>query len=234
MVPQGLHAGRKLSGAHPNNLFYQANWANAQFALSHLYLRQHRDSDAEEVLRSECRNRERIATDHPGDPNFRKEWAAARTRLGKVLENADQLPDAEKHLLETIEIWRKLADTPFADLSRSNTASCQLSLAKLLTRMDKASEAAVYFKLADSASEKLLADFPASVPAHLLRARLCAWASSTQPQQKERLASEAVGQLKMALGNGYNDIQSLQVDRDFEPIRQRDDYRKLMAGSEKK
>lgn len=26
--------GEKLSGAHPNNLFYQANWANAQFALS--------------------------------------------------------------------------------------------------------------------------------------------------------------------------------------------------------
>jgi tetratricopeptide (TPR) repeat protein len=226
--------GEKLSASHPNNLFYQANWTNAQFALSHLYLRQRRDAEAEEVLRSECRNRERIAKDHPDDPSYRKEWAAARTRLGKVLENADQLPDAEKHLRETIEIWSKLADTPFANESRSNTAICQLSLAKILTRTGKSSEAAAFFKSADGASEKLIADFPASVPARLFRARVCAWASSTRPQEKDRLAGEAVEQLQKAISSGFSDTQSLQADRDFDSIRHRDDYKKLVAAPEKK
>src|SRR5262249_27777269 len=46
--------------------------------------------------------------------------------------------------------------------------------------------------------------------------------------EKEKHAARAVALLKQAIAAGYKDLDHIQKDTDFDPLRQRDDFRQLL------
>jgi len=50
-----------------------------------------------------------------------------------------------------------------------------------------------------------------------------------KPESKEKYASRAIELLKQAIGKGYKDVGYIKDDSDLDPVRDRDDFKKLLA-----
>jgi hypothetical protein len=114
---------------------------------------------------------------------------------------------------------RKLPD----DQRRSVLAAAISALAKKEKQPAKAAAAA-----------DLLAD-NAKIPGDLYDAA-CGYALcvplADKPETKEQYAARAVALLRQAIAKGYKDAAHMKQDTDLDALRQRDDFKKLLADLE--
>jgi serine/threonine protein kinase len=105
---------------------------------------------------------DKLATDFPAVPRFRKEVAASQHNLGNLLRNLGQLADAEAAYRRALSIQEKLAaDVPDEPKYRQDLALCHNNLGTLLLDQRKRPEAEAACRLAVTIQEKLATDFPA-------------------------------------------------------------------------
>jgi hypothetical protein len=143
--------------------------------------------------------------------------------------------DAEKAAAvaarDLAEKRREEADRNFDLAERTNRPPLQVQ--RILALAYSADHAA-----AKEETDRLLAQAADLTPAnvyHLARAAsICSQAVKDDAQLKEQYALRAVEILRQAVARGYRDLAQLQKDPDLQPLRQREDFQKLLHQLESK
>jgi tetratricopeptide (TPR) repeat protein len=157
---------------------------------------------------------------HKGEPHF-----------------AERVENVTQGVVYCRAVPRAVADENFALAHRPGSAAeLLLARAAVLARRGRHAEAA-------AAADKLRAIAPRE-PDHLYHlARCCARclraAAPGEPPGpftgadralRERLAANAVGLLREAVAGGYRDHRRIEKDPDLDPLRQREDFKKVIRG----
>jgi tetratricopeptide (TPR) repeat protein len=155
---------------------------------------------------------------HKGEPHF-----------------AERVENVRQAIACSLAVLRAVADVNFALAQRPGTAAeLLLARAAVLARRGRYAEAA-------AAADKLCAIAPREPRRLYHLARCCARClgpgdpgqapgpfTGADKAVHERLAANAVGLLREAIASGYRDRKSLEKDPDLDPLRQREDFKKLL------
>ena len=194
-------------------------------------------AEAESEYRKAVAIQEKLATDFPTVPEYRKGLAQSHNNLGNLLTDLRKLAEAEAEYRTAVAIQEKLAaDFPTVPEYRQHLAQSQFNLGNLLKNLGKRVEAEGEFRKAVVIQEKLAADFPA-VPAyrqglaasHYDFACLCAITIDKEADKKQEYADRAMEMLQKAVKAGFTDAALMAKDTDLDPLRDRADFKKLLA-----
>jgi serine/threonine protein kinase/tetratricopeptide (TPR) repeat protein len=167
----------------------------------------------------------------PGVAFYRRDLANSYREQGLVLGHRGQPEQAQKAYAQGLKLWQGLVEEFPA------VVEYRIGLARTWANSgDHVKAASVVPEIARLAPEPSLGSYHA---AQILS--LCAASATKDFHQPEPSRSElaqaygarAVARLKEALEGGYQGIELLQKHRDFEPLRSRSDFKKLLSGYEK-
>jgi tetratricopeptide (TPR) repeat protein len=185
---------------------------------------------------------ERMVDEFPAVPTHREGVAVAHIKLGNVYYAAGKREDSERELRAALLIFEGLVrDTPGVPNYRLGLATSYYNLGGMLMQRGKWKEAEVEFRKAIEVIEKLATDHPDS---HQYREQLkkisydtacfSAMASTKFADKKTEYSDRTMELLQKAVKAGYNDAAHLKADTDLDPLRERKDFRKLLADLEAK
>jgi len=236
---RALALQQKLAAGFPAVTSYQRSLA---FIYNNLGLRfwEKRSDKAEKALREALTIREQLARQFPDVPEYQSELAATLNNLAlpRIVqgESSDQRPP----LLEARELLQQavrhrgiaLKSNPANPTYRNFLANHYLNLTDTLILLGDHEEAA---KAAEARPPILMGGWQRHHQAARFLARCVALAEKDpklpEGQRKEvaqLYAERAVGQLRQAVGNGFNDAKTLKADSAFMPLKGRDDFEQLV------
>jgi serine/threonine-protein kinase len=233
-----LAINKPLAADFPTVPQYRLDLASSHDNLGSLLSNTGRPKEAEAAYGEALAIQKGLATDFPRVPQYQVELANTMNGLGELLAaRKDHL--AARQLLEQAQPPLKTAldansNNPFArDVFCKNR---QLLAATLLDLGDHANAAKAAAELARVAAEPANDAYKAAC--FLSRCVPLAEKDSTLPLvQRQELATSygkrSLEALREALAKGYKDIAHLQKDKDLDPLRQRDDFQKLLADLDK-
>jgi tetratricopeptide (TPR) repeat protein len=175
-------------------------------------------SEAEAEFRKALAIKERLVADFPAVPGYRNSLAAGRNNLGNVLTNLGKWSEAEAEYRKCLAMLEKLA----ADFPSVRPILPRGYWPALRARAGKITEA-----IADVT--ELTKSSNCSADNWYNFACAYAIASGKSPQKKQEYGDRAMESLKKAVQAGFNDAAKMQKDTDFDSLRDRDDFKKLLA-----
>jgi tetratricopeptide (TPR) repeat protein len=153
----------------------------------------------------------------------RAAWGPALPALGPVLQAQAALREARSCLeLAIADHGTALETDRKNEAYRERLRSDHLLQAVVLLRLGEPAAAAAQ-------AEKLTGLFPSSATDHVLAARLLAESASRPGPGQERRARRAVELLEKAVKLGFRDARQLSTWPVYAPLRDRDDFQKLLA-----
>ncbi len=234
---QALAVRKKLAADFPAVPAYRHELAMSHSNLGILLGGLGNRVEAEAEYRHAMSIREKLAADFPAVPRYRQDLARSHHNWGVLLDDLEKQPEAEAEFRQALAIREKLAaEFPAVPEYRSDLATSHHDLGDLLGGLGNRVEAEAEYRHAMSIREKLAADFPA-VPRYrtdLVQtsynfACLSAITSGKEPAKKQEYADRAMELLLKAVKAGYADAAELAKDKDFDPLRERADFKKLLA-----
>jgi tetratricopeptide (TPR) repeat protein len=167
---------------------------------------------------------EKLARDNPSIHFYQIALAATLQDLAGAEMGLDRWPEARDHLQRAIEHERKaLAAMPRNPFNQQVFRSSLFRLAKVYRALNQPAEAIQVTRELAELSRGNATDLYNVACALALSAPL------TRPEQQQALAAEAVGTLKEAIAAGWNDAIMLCRHDDLRALRNRDDFRRLLA-----
>src|SRR5262249_44406613 len=109
-----------------------------------------------------------------------------------------------------------LAHAQLGDYPRAANEAGEMAREEGLTPVDHYNVACVYSRCSEAAGK----DAMLSVP--------------ERDRRKERYARQAVDALVRALARGFKDLPAIQTETDFEPLRNREDFQRLLRERKQK
>jgi serine/threonine protein kinase len=167
----------------------------------------------------------------PGVAFYRRDLAGTYLEQGLALTDRGKPESAQKAFQQGLKLWQGLVDEfPGVLEYRIGLATTWASMGDHVKAADAAPE------IARLAPERPVGSYQA---ARILA--LCAASATKDAQQPGAKRTElaqaygerAMAQLQEALQSGYQGIESLKNHRDFEALRSRPDFKKLLSGLEK-
>ncbi len=176
-----------------------------------------RQSEAEEEYRKALAIREKLAAEYPTVPDYRAILAASHTNLGLLLhEQGKRAEEEEEENRKALAIQEKLAaDYPEVRQYRPGLAMSRVNAGKVTEGI---AEIAELTKTSDWIPENWY-NF----------ARVYAIAARKSPQKKQEYGDRAMELLNKAVKAGYASAVEMQQDNDLSSLRDRDDFKKLLA-----
>jgi serine/threonine protein kinase len=176
-----------------------------------------RQSEAEEEYRKALAIREKLAAEYPTAPDYRAILAASHTNLGLLLhEQGKRAEEEEEENRKALAIQEKLAaDYPEVRQYRPGLAMSRVNAGKVTEGI---AEIAELTKTSDWIPENWY-NF----------ARVYAIAARKSPQKKQEYGDRAMELLNKAVKAGYASAVEMQQDNDLSSLRDRDDFKKLLA-----
>ncbi len=231
----------KLAADFPAVPDYRAGLARSHLKLGNLLKGIEKPIESGQEYRKALAIWGKLTTDFPAVPEYRADLAASHLNLGTLLKGFRKWPEAAEEYRQGLAIFDKLAaDFPAVPEYRDDLAWSHLNLGTLLKGLGQWTEAAKEYREALAIFEKLVADFP-NVPEYrqevLARsynlASLCALASGKVEDKKQEYADQAMELLQKAVKAGYIDASHMAKDTDLDPLRDRDDFKKLLESLSK-
>jgi serine/threonine protein kinase/Tfp pilus assembly protein PilF len=207
--------------------------------------------EAEKQYRRALAIYEKLADEFPTMPPGRQDFiktdyylhglATTHNNLGILLHDLGKWVEAEEQYRLALPIHKKLAvGSPAVPLHRQELARCHIRLVLPLLGLGKPAEAEEQYRLALPILEKLTAEFSA-VP--VVRQGLAAeWydfaciyavVSGKVADKRQEYADRAMELLHQAVQAGWKDAGRMKRDRELDPLRGREDFKKLLAELEK-
>ncbi len=185
---------------------------------------------------------EKLAAECPAVPAYRQYLGASHYNLGNLLAELGKRAEAEGEYRKALAIREKLAVVfPAVPDYHQDLAASHSNLGVLLGGLGRRAEAESEFRKALAIREKLAADFPAVleyreevISTSYNFACLCAITSGKEAGKKQEYADRAVEMLQKAVKAGYKDAAHMAADKDLDLLRERADFKKLIAELEKK
>jgi eukaryotic-like serine/threonine-protein kinase len=157
---QGLIHAEQLAKENPSADWVQAHLAHAQRELASVIASQ-RPGDAEEIQRRAVLILDKLATDFPNGPGYRKALAVALIENAELLKKLGRATDAEKAYRRAIEVYEKLAlDFPTMPAFWQTSFDQRLKLGLFLEGAGKTEEASRLYQDAGATVSKLAIDSP--------------------------------------------------------------------------
>jgi serine/threonine-protein kinase len=231
---------RQLVAGHPDVPEYQDRMADAMQSLGVVYSNNLRQ--AEEATRMEkeavdvC---QRLVRDHPDVPLYRFRLALLWTSLGTGYHNRRRLQEAKTCLESSNAIYSQLIQQyPANEKYKGYSFECKVFLALVTVAMGDYSSAV-------EQTERVLREKPRSEICWYNAA--CVYSLAVPPVRKDeklpaarrmelaqQYGARAVELLHEAVAHGLALVGALREDADLEPVRDRDDFKKLLEELEKK
>jgi tetratricopeptide (TPR) repeat protein len=232
---RAVAAKEKVAAAHPDVPDYQADLARGYFGLARLYELGGKTAEAQEELRKGTAILQKLTGAHPEVAQYQVDLAENHYLWGFLNKAAGKKAEAEQAFLAALEISKKLVATqPGMARGREVLASCAVELARMGTHARATAEV-----------DALAND--ASAPKGDLYDAACVYSLSVAAARKdpklspaereklaERYASRAVELLRRAMQKGYRDVKNAKADKDLDPLRERPDFKQLLAELEAK
>jgi serine/threonine-protein kinase len=217
-----------------------------------------RRSEAEDALRKALALREQLARDFPDVPAYRVDVGGTYVSLGNLRRDSGQAGPALDWYAKGIQpLQAALAADPNQATARLFLRNAHYGRAQALTGLARHAEAAEdwarameldngpdrpFFRRKRALSLARAGDHAQAVSeanalaeakgVHALTlydlACVCSLASASV-KNDDRYAARAVELLRQAVAKGYKDIDHLKKDPDLDPLRGRDDFKKLLA-----
>jgi serine/threonine-protein kinase len=255
MFRANLRTWEKLRRAHPENKDYRDEEAKGWNNLGSLFLETQRPADA---LAHKERARDLVqdlARDYPLIPEYRSYLASSLTDLGQMHQLTRHWDKAERSLEEARVLMEKLThDYPFIRRYSSKLVATYLALSQLYRGSDQVARAQAPGEKAVELAERLAKDFPGITECQeqvaasylemgqfyhlsdqpvralpLLDKALVLFARLAGTTGRPSHADQAMAALRLAVEKGYEDRARLQKDPDLDPLREREDFKRLLA-----
>jgi tetratricopeptide (TPR) repeat protein len=128
---------------------------------------------------------QRLATDFPACPNFRRQVAASHMTLGRMYLTQHRFDEAEVALRQSIELWKKVVAS-FPDIweLQAQEGKAYQYLAMVLVDRDRIPQAVEVYDAALRLHEKLVADHPKEAELHAVLGGAHAWFGQLYENQK--------------------------------------------------
>jgi eukaryotic-like serine/threonine-protein kinase len=243
---EGLGLRQKLVADFPDWPEYRFQLAQSHYNLGLLLNVMQRPREAEEAWRESLVHYQKLANDHPSQPKFRHQLAGCHFSLGLVLAATNRPKEAQEACREAIALLRKLvADFPSSVLYRSDLAGVLEEFGELLSKTGHGPEERAAYEEGATVLEHLVKDFPTNAKrpfnAACLLCRCVTLAEKdaqlAETERKElaqSYADRAMEMLRQAVARGYKDAAHMKKDTDLDPLRAREDFKKLLADLEAK
>jgi serine/threonine-protein kinase len=205
--------------------------------LGNLLRNTRRAKEAEAEYRASLALFQGLAAEFPAAPDYRNEVAEVLGNLARVLQDRQDFAGARELLAEARpHLQAALQTNPHHPQYRTAFRNHTQTLAEVLASLGEHAEAA--------ASADRLAHLDLD-PANDLYGAACCLARCLAPAAKDvklplarrqalarEYADRSVAALRQAVAKGYRDVAHLRKDPDLDPVRDRDDFKKLLADVE--
>lgn len=171
---------------------------------------------------------EGLAADSPSVPEYRRDLAASHNNLGVLLDDLGKRSEAETEYRSAMALREKLAaDFPAVPGYRVELGGSYCNFGSLVRDRGRPADSLAWYSRAIATLAPLVEKEPLLVEA---RQALCYthWGRAEAYGLLGRHA-EGVSDWDRAIAAGYRDTDHLAKDADLEPLRQREDFRKLFA-----
>jgi tetratricopeptide (TPR) repeat protein/tRNA A-37 threonylcarbamoyl transferase component Bud32 len=229
---------QRLADDFPAVLNYRQDLANSHNNLGILLKDTGRSQEAETEYRAALDLHRRLAAEHPTLPDYRNALAGALGNLARLLQGRRDFAGARRLLEEALPHHQAaLKANPRHPRYRAFFRNDTQALAKtLLSLGDHVAAAAAADRLAGIAVDPPNDLYNAAC--FLSRcAPLAAKDDKLREAKRKELAKDyadrALATLQQAVVKGFTDAAQMKKDADLDPLRQRDDFQKLLAELEK-
>ncbi len=237
---QAIETLKKLAAAHPENANYQSYLVRAQLNLGDVLSELGRSAEALAILRTAQDAIERIAREHAGVVQYQEDKANGLYYLATALRKAGRADEALAACNRGIEICEVLLRSDrelrgirarLADLFSERGAVAE-AVGRLGEAVKSYQRAVAQIEALASPSAYYLGDLGRC---HARLAGLAAVAGSGLPAEAARAEGDkCIEALRRAAAAGFTDAEMLRTNGDFEPVRQREDFQKLLGEVEAK
>jgi serine/threonine protein kinase len=225
---------QKLCAAHPDSAAAQNHFARARQNLGNVLARLGKPEEALVPLRAAQEASERLAKEHPGVVEYQDDVARGFQYLAAALGRLGQVPDAEKAYSEAIRVREQTLQSHPTDSQ---------NLARLFTLFNERGD----FELASHQAAAAVASYRNAVKliegqphatseqlydlaaVHAKLARNGSKSGSGLKADETRVAADqAMAVLDKAVGAGFHNLDQISKDPNFDSLRPRDDFKKLL------
>ena len=214
----------RLVRDNPDNTRLQSDLALSHNNIGELLRDIGHPAEALESLGRALKIRERLARDNPSDHSFQSYLGATLHNIAEIEMRQQHFREAREHLERAIEHQRTaLAVLPGHPYYQQAVRAHLLNLTKVYHALNQPAQAI-------RTTQELVALAKES-PSELynVAGALALSIPLVQGEQQQALAAEAVQILKRAITAGWNDAGRTSRDPDLAPLRDRDDFRRLLA-----
>ncbi len=236
---KALALRQKLADDNPAVTKFQFNLAGSYNNLAHMLQRAGKPVEAEAELRHSLAIKQKLADDNPKVPDYRESVALALYNLGELAHALGREAKARDNYEQAIALRERLvAENPARTLYRSNLAdaSARRGLARRALG-DPAGAAAdvrralgLYEGLPSRSANEWFETACCHAALASLAGRDGAGVSAAEGTAE---ADQAMALIRKAVGMGYRDGEAFRTDSALDPIRDREDFKKLLAELEK-
>jgi serine/threonine-protein kinase len=224
----------KLTSIDPSSTSFRNDLANTYLMVGNLHGADQKDEAALAAFEKARALFEKLVADDPEMPGYRSSLGSLLNNMGLAMRHLKRHEEERRLLEKAIEHQRhSTSRAPQVALYRRRLATSYTALTE--TELAAGRPAA-----AVSAAQERGKLWPSDPKIQYLvgvdLARAAALVGKGQPTlsadeqaQRDRYAEFAVATLRRAVGCGFRDRQRLQTDRALEPLRDREDFRKLLA-----
>jgi serine/threonine protein kinase len=223
----------KLIRIDPVSPYLRNDLAGTHFLIGNL----HRGDDPAQAVKEFEKARalqEELVTAAPGTPAYRNALGSTLNNLGMALLRLKRFDDARAALHQAIETQRQaVAQAPQVERYRRSLATRYSALTEVELKANRPAAAVAatlerqklwpkdamlqYWVGVDLVSAAALVGKGKEMP------------SADEQAERARYADLAMAALRQAVSCGFRDRNRLQTDRDLDPLRSRDDFRKLLT-----
>lgn len=236
---QALSQYEQLVREHLDVLDYQKSLSAAHNSVGWAHYRLFgRNAEALEAIRKAREVAEKMARDNPDLASAHAWVASLDQEIGRVLARLGRSEEALTHYKKAVDYQKKReSESPGGVWDRRTLGYLHYEIGRILSAAGRAPDASEELARAQTIFEEV-AESNAIDPYNRACAQaLCAGLvglgktplSAEDEARRRRFATKAVATLREAASGGYQSVEILESDIDFEAIRMDDDFRALLT-----
>jgi tetratricopeptide (TPR) repeat protein len=232
---QALSIGQRLADDNPAVTEFHNNLADSHINLGLALKSSGKPAEAEAEDRLALAIFKKLTDDNPTIPDYKNSLAMCHNSLGDVICPLGRAAEARDGYDRTVAIRERLVkDNPTTTMYRSH-------LARSLRHRDLGDPAGAAVDARQALG--LLDGLPSRSDTEWFETACCHAALSGLAERDgaeesagagEAEATKVMGLLRKAVGMGYRDFDTFRTDLALDPLRERDDFKKLLAELENK
>jgi serine/threonine protein kinase/tetratricopeptide (TPR) repeat protein len=225
---------QKLCAIRPDNASAQNHFARGRQNLGKVLTRLGKPEEALVPLSAAQEASERLANEHPGVLEYQDDVARGFQYLAAALARLGHVPDAEKAYADAIGVRERTLQAHPTDSPNLARLFLLFNERGDFERQNHQAVAAVAsyrnaVKLIEGRSQATPEQLYDLAAVHAKLSRMGAdSASGLKAGETRSEADQAIAVLDKAVGAGFRNIDQIRKDADFDSLRQRDDFKKLL------